>query len=57
SNIIMVGDSVTDIAAAKNAKIESCLVKRKENLHSYNYEEWKFQPDYIVDSLKDLTKI
>jgi phosphoglycolate phosphatase-like HAD superfamily hydrolase len=50
----MIGDSAADITAAKRAKIKSCLIKRDENVHSYNYENWDFQPDYVIDSLREI---
>lgn len=56
-NALMVGDSAVDIAAAKHANIQSCLVKRKENRHSYNYKSWDFQPDYVIDSLNEITDL
>lgn len=54
ATILMIGDSAADITAAKRAKIKSCLIKRDENIHSYNYENWDFQPDYIIDSLREI---
>jgi HAD superfamily hydrolase (TIGR01458 family) len=55
SSVMMVGDRVdTDIAGAKAAGIKSVLVKAGE--FQMSDLEGEVQPDYIIDSIRDLAK-
>lgn len=51
---IMVGDSLHDIKAAKEARIASCLINRWKKNGIMRYKQWKIQPDYVIDHLHEL---
>jgi len=51
---LMIGDSISDIIAAKKAKIFACLIKRDRGRHEKGFNSWKFQPDYIIERLDEL---
>jgi HAD superfamily hydrolase (TIGR01458 family) len=56
NSVLMVGDRVdTDIAGAKAAGIKSVLVKAGE-FHASDLEG-EIQPDYVIDSIRDLEKL
>jgi phosphoglycolate phosphatase-like HAD superfamily hydrolase len=48
---LMIGDSISDIVAAKKANISACLIKRDVLRIQKDTNEWEFQPDYIIDRL------
>ncbi|MCX7951116.1 MAG: pyrophosphatase PpaX [Clostridiales bacterium] len=54
NEVLFVGDSHYDIQCGKNAGSKTCLVKY--TLLDFN-EIIKYEPDYIIDSLKDLVEI
>lgn len=51
---IMIGDSIHDITAAKEAKISSCLIDHPKRNETKKYKHWKIQPDYIIQHLQEL---
>jgi HAD superfamily hydrolase (TIGR01549 family) len=51
---IMVGDSIHDIKAAKDARVASCLINRWKKNGIIRYKQWKIQPDYVIDHLHEL---
>jgi HAD superfamily hydrolase (TIGR01549 family) len=54
SYAIMIGDSKLDIIAAKRANITACLLKRNLWKFSEAVESWEYQPDFIVENLKEI---
>ncbi|MFX1363719.1 MAG: HAD family hydrolase [Promethearchaeota archaeon] len=54
SKALMIGDSIVDIIAAKKANISSCLIKRQFKIETKPYDQWEFQPDYVIESLTEL---
>jgi HAD superfamily hydrolase (TIGR01549 family) len=54
---LMVGDSISDITAAKKANIFACLIKRDKKRYEKGYDSWKFQPDYIIERLDEILKL
>ena len=54
STAIMIGDSIHDIRAAKEAKISSCLINRNKGDDFKRYRKWKIQPNYVIEHLNDL---
>ncbi|MFX1426139.1 MAG: HAD family hydrolase [Promethearchaeota archaeon] len=54
---IMIGDSMSDIIAAKRANISACLIKRNTLRHRKRINEWEFQPDYIIEGLDEILKL
>ena len=50
----MIGDSISDIFAAKKANIFACLIKRDRMRYEKGFNSWKFQPDYIIERLDEL---
>ncbi|MFX1377738.1 MAG: HAD family hydrolase [Promethearchaeota archaeon] len=54
NSAIMVGDSIHDIKAAKEAKISSCLINHRKNNEFDRYKHWKIQPTYIIKNLNEL---
>lgn len=53
-NALMIGDSISDIIAAKKANIFACLIKRDRMRYEKGFDSWKFQPDYIIERLDEL---
>ena len=54
---IIVGDSSKDIIAGKKAGIKTALYFPKEHKEYYSLEDLKsLEPDYVIDSFKDLLK-
>jgi phosphoglycolate phosphatase len=53
---IMIGDSKSDVVAAKRANISACLIKRDAMRHRKGTDEWEFQPDYIIERLDEILK-
>ena len=51
---IMIGDSIHDIRAAKEAKISSCLIDHQKGNEIKHYKQWKIQPDYVIEYLSEL---
>ncbi|MFW9968677.1 MAG: HAD family hydrolase, partial [Candidatus Odinarchaeota archaeon] len=51
-NAIMVGDSISDIKAAKAANISSCLINHQNS--DERYKKWDTQPDHIIEHLEEL---
>jgi HAD superfamily hydrolase (TIGR01549 family) len=51
---LMIGDSKVDIAAAKKAGIQACLINRGLQRHSHHHNDWNFKPDYIIEKLDEL---
>ncbi|MFW9880547.1 MAG: HAD family hydrolase [Candidatus Thorarchaeota archaeon] len=56
-NAIMIGDSISDIIAAKKANISACLIKRDTNNYQKETKEWEIRPDYIIESLDKILKL
>ncbi|MFW9941111.1 MAG: HAD family hydrolase [Candidatus Thorarchaeota archaeon] len=56
-NALMIGDSMSDIIAAKKAKIFACLIKRDKTRFEKGFKSWKFQPDYIIDRLDEILEL
>lgn len=54
NEVLFVGDSHYDIQCGKNAGSKTCLVKY--TLLDF-IEIIKYEPDYVIDSLKDLVDI
>lgn len=54
NEVLFVGDSHYDIQCGKNAGSKTCLVKY--TLLDFN-EIIKYEPDYVIESLKDLVEI
>jgi len=54
---LMIGDSISDIIAAKKANIFACLIKRDKMRYEKGFNSWKFQPDYIIERLDELLKL
>jgi phosphoglycolate phosphatase-like HAD superfamily hydrolase len=54
---IMIGDSIHDIRAAREANISSCLIDHSKGKKSKRYNKWKIQPDYIIEDLNELTDL
>ncbi len=54
SKALMIGDSIVDIIAAKKANISSCLIKRQFKIETKSYNQWEYQPDYVIESLNEL---
>ena len=53
---LMIGDSISDIRAAKKANISACLIKRDASRYERETFDWDFQPDYIIERLDKLLK-
>jgi len=54
---LMIGDSISDIRAAKKANISACLVKRDTMRYKIDTTEWDFQPDYIIERLDKILEL
>jgi len=54
---LMIGDSMSDIIAAKKANIFACLIKRDKKRFEKGFNDWKFQPDYIIDRLDEVLEL
>ncbi len=54
---IMIGDSIHDITAAKNAKISSCLILHHIQKDHMSYKRWNIQPDYVIEHLNELINL
>ena len=54
---LMIGDTKSDIIAAKKANIFACLIKRDKMRYEKGFNSWKFQPNYIIERLDDLLKL
>lgn len=54
---IMIGDSIHDIRAAKEAKISSCLIDRQKRNEIRRYKQWKDQPNYVIEHLSKLADL
>ena len=54
---LMIGDSISDIRAAKKANISACLVKRDTMRYNIDTTEWDFQPDYIIERLDKILEL
>ena len=54
SYAIMIGDSKLDIIAAKRANITACLLKRNLWKFSEAVDSWEYQPDFIIENLKEI---
>ncbi|MFX1596428.1 MAG: HAD family hydrolase, partial [Promethearchaeota archaeon] len=54
---IMIGDSIHDIAAAKKAKIASCLILRHIEKEKRSYKKWNVQPDHVIEHLHELINL
>ncbi|MBD3351477.1 MAG: HAD-IA family hydrolase [Candidatus Lokiarchaeota archaeon] len=50
-NALMIGDSETDITAAKRANIAACLIDRSKKVDTTN---WEYRPDYIISNLNEI---
>lgn len=51
---ILIGDSKLDIIAAKKANIYACLIRRDICTRNKDYNQWKIQPDFIIERLDEL---
>ncbi|MFX1279245.1 MAG: HAD family hydrolase [Promethearchaeota archaeon] len=54
---LMIGDSISDIIAAKKANISACLINRSKFRSTKEISKWKFQPDYIIERLDEILKL
>jgi len=55
---LILGDSYTDVLAAKAAGIDSCLFIPRENKIFYDFEVLKtYNPTYVVETLKNFSNI
>jgi HAD superfamily hydrolase (TIGR01549 family) len=54
NTIIMIGDSIHDIQAAKAAKVYSCLINHLSESEIEKYKTWNLLPDYIIENLNDV---
>jgi HAD superfamily hydrolase (TIGR01549 family) len=54
---LMIGDSMSDVFAAKKANIFACLIKRDKKRFEQGFNSWKFQPDYIIDRLDEILEL
>jgi phosphoglycolate phosphatase len=54
---LMIGDSIHDIKAARNAKISSCLFDHQKKIDNYWYKHWEIQPDYVIKNLRELSEL
>ncbi|MFX0003109.1 MAG: HAD family hydrolase [Promethearchaeota archaeon] len=54
NRVIMIGDSIHDIQAAKAANIYSCLINRLVEGEIEKYKTWNLLPDYFISHLNDL---
>lgn len=54
---LMIGDSYSDIKAAKKANISACLVKRNIMRHDPGTIKRDFQPDYIIERLDEILEL
>jgi HAD superfamily hydrolase (TIGR01549 family) len=54
SSAIMIGDSMVDIIAAKRADIHACFLNRNLWEFQDKYEQWEYQPDFIIENLEEL---
>jgi phosphoglycolate phosphatase-like HAD superfamily hydrolase len=54
---LMIGDSISDIRAAKKAHISACLIKREKLRYDIDTSRWDFQPDYIIESLDKILEL
>jgi HAD superfamily hydrolase (TIGR01549 family) len=52
SEILHIGDSISDIGGAHRAKIKSCWINRDKSVWKYD-----IKPDYIIKSLLDIDKL
>ena len=57
SKALMIGDSIVDIYAAGRANIHACLLRRDLNKYPNGYDQWEYQPDYIIGSLDELFEL
>lgn len=57
SEAIMIGDSILDVYAAKRARIIACLIKRDYKKYPNGYSNWKYQPDFIIESLDEISEL
>ncbi|MHA1657958.1 MAG: HAD family hydrolase [Promethearchaeota archaeon] len=57
SKALMIGDSIVDIYAARRANIHACLLRRNLNKYPNGYDQWEYQPDYMIDSLDELFEL
>jgi len=57
SEAIMIGDSILDVFAAKRAGITACLIKRDYKKYPKGYSDWKYQPDFIIESLDEIFEL
>lgn len=54
---LMIGDSISDITAAKKANISACLINRNKFRSTKEIFKWEFQPDYIIERLDEILKL
>jgi len=57
STAIMIGDSIVDIFAAKRANINACLIRRDKNKYADGFEDWEYQPDFVIDKLPEIFEL
>ncbi|MFX0023505.1 MAG: HAD family hydrolase [Candidatus Hermodarchaeota archaeon] len=55
--VLMIGDSIHDIKAAKAANISSCLINHRKQNEIERYKNWDVQPDYFIEHLIDLLNL
>jgi len=53
NQVYIIGDSLFDISAGKNANIRSILIERREKIRKH----WVNQPDYIIENMDQLFSI
>jgi len=54
STALMIGDSISDISAAKRANINACLLIRNFEKYPDGYSDWDYQPDFVIEDLNQL---
>ncbi|MDX1797607.1 MAG: HAD family hydrolase [Candidatus Lokiarchaeia archaeon] len=55
--VIMIGDSIHDIKAARAANISSCFVNHLGENRFERYKNWVLEPDYVIRHLHELLDI